>query len=294
MFVPVPTVSYVQQVPDVDTDIGNMTENPLNIGHTPYQPKPCTQSVYCRDHPNATLAVQESVCNEDSSQMACSVASQGSMSEQTSVEPQGKAPSSTEIQESVLGHDVMGSEREEQSTPHSSGTVGGPCGSDGVTVNSIPVEVQPTALHLMPTTCVATQTEVEGDPAQSDAVKAATLPSVIQCSTGLEQTSQITSNPANKSVQTDTTGTFVSRLNCEEKGVQVNALIDAAEMMSGPKDSPYTTELNMNHCSCGNQLVSSVKGATLEDESVTLREELKKTQNTVIWQSLMLRLYAMH
>lgn len=265
MFVSVPTVSYVQQVPDVDTDIGNMTENPLNNGHTPYQQRPYTQSVYCRDHPNATLAVQESVCNEDSSQMACSVASQGSMSEQTSVEPQGKAPS----------------------------TVGVPCGSDGVSVNSISVEVQPIALHLMPTTCVATQTEMEGDPAQSDAVKAATLPSAIQCSTGLEQTLHITSNPANKSVQTDTTGTFVSRLNCEEKGVQVNALIDAAEMMSGPKDSHCTTELNANHCSCGNQLVSSVKGATLEDESVTLREELKKTQNTVIWQSLMLRLYAM-
>lgn len=291
VFVSVPTVSYFQQVPDVDTDIGNMTENPLNVDHTPYQPRPCTQSTYGRNNPNTAVALRESVCNEDPSQMVCSVASQESMSEQASV---GEDLSSMK---SALTHEPTGNEREEQSVSHSCETVNGTCGSDGVSsVNAIPVKVQHAALHLMPplSTSVATQTEVEDDPAQNDATEAATLSTSAHCSTGLEQTPQNRAASVNKSVQTENTGTFVCESNCKEKGVQVSTPTDTAEMMSGPEYGPCTTEHSTNPCSCGNQLVSTAERASSSNESVTLREELKNTQNTVIWQSLMLRVYAMH
>ena len=118
-----------------------------------------------------------------------------------------------------------------------------------------------------------------------------TAVAAVQCSFDLEEKTRISAIPANKYVQTDEIGPTTNQADYEEKAVQATIANDT-EQINGQRGSSCTYAAQLSEailqtgCQCSMQAV--------DDEVLALRNELSSAQNTVIWQSLMLRLYAMH
>ena len=118
-----------------------------------------------------------------------------------------------------------------------------------------------------------------------------TAVAAVQCSPNIGEKTRILAIPANKSVQTDEIGLTDKQTDYKEKAIQAT-LVNDKEQINGQRGSlcTYSTQLSeaILHTGCQCSMKS------VDDEVLALRNELSSAQNTVIWQSLMLRLYAMH
>ena len=181
----------------------------------------------------------------------------------------------------------------EESTPCQPQTVDVACGSDAAPVNPIPAEFQDAAVQPSPILCssATTQTEIEDDSSVKES-KTKFVSVGVQCLS--DKTSKQTQTNSSlmlmdKSIQTN-------NAPCEDKGVQAMEYTDTVH-----QDRVTGTERDSTEQLDGKtaQLMESEKRSSellqvTKDQVVAMKKELDSMQNTIIWQSLMLKLYEMH